>query len=137
MFPFDIEEDELEEQTEQQEDKEPADYEIDFTTNKLTGRIITGLAAIVQWVKIAFSIDRYIYTQYSWDCGNELSTLIGKGYTQERITTEAYRMVTDTLSLNSDITGISNFQCQIAEDTLTISFRLLTRYGEEDVNVRR
>lgn len=137
MFPFDIEEDELEEQEDEEEEKEPTDYEIDFTTNRLTGKTITGLAAIVQWVKIAFSIDRYAYTQYSWDYANELSTLIGKGYTQERITTEAYRMVTDTLSLDSDITGISNFQCQTEGDVLTISFTLLTKYGEEDVNVRR
>ena len=136
MFPFDIEDDEQEEVV-QEEEIEPADYEIDFYTNRLTGKIITGLDAIVQWVKIAFSIDRYVYTQYSWDYANELSTLIGKGYSQDRITTEAYRMVTDTLSLNSDITGINDFQCKMEKDMLIISFRLLTKYGEEDINVRR
>lgn len=136
MFPFDIDEDDLED-VEQEEEQEPSDYEIDFTTNRLTGRMIKGLDAIVQWVKIAFSIDRYVYTQYSWDYGNELSTLIGKGYPKERINTEAYRIVVDTISLNSDITGISDFQCETEGDTLTITFRLLTKYGEEEIYVRR
>ena len=137
MFPFDIEDEEEDEEVELAEEKELAEYEIDFETNKLTGKLISGLDAVVQWVKVAFSIDRYVYPQYSWDYACELVDLIGKGYSEEYVNTEAYRIVMDTLSLNSDITGISDFETIIDGDELSISFRLLTKYGEEDVNVRR
>ena len=44
MFPFDLDDDETE--VDEIEEKEPKDYEVDFKTGKLTGRIITGLDAI-------------------------------------------------------------------------------------------
>ena len=50
MFPFDLE-DELE--IIQEETKEPKDYEIDFKTGKLTGRMVTGIKAIEQWIYLA------------------------------------------------------------------------------------
>ena len=62
MFPFDIDEDEITPVIE--EEKEPTDYEIDFNTGRLTGKIITGLDAIIQWVRIVLSTDRYYYPQY-------------------------------------------------------------------------
>ena len=40
MFPFDIDDGEIE--VEQEESKEPRDYEIDLKSGKLTGKIITG-----------------------------------------------------------------------------------------------
>jgi hypothetical protein len=69
MFPFDIDDAELD--VEVEEDKEPSDYEIDFETGKLTGRIITGLPAIKQWVMIVLGTDKYYYTPDSWDHGGE------------------------------------------------------------------
>ena len=49
MFPFDIEDDEVDVEIDEQ--TEPSDYEIDLETGKLTGRVITGLDAIKQRVK--------------------------------------------------------------------------------------
>ena len=60
MFPFDLDDDEID--VEQREEKEPRDYEIDFKTGKLTGKIITGKKAIEQWIIIVLSTDRYFYT---------------------------------------------------------------------------
>ena len=48
MFPFDIDDGEIE--VEQEESKEPRDYEIDLKSGKLTGKIITGLSAIEQFI---------------------------------------------------------------------------------------
>ena len=133
MFPFDIEEDEIEVTLD--EEKEPTDYEIDLETGKLTGRIITGLEAIKQRVMIVFGTDRYYFNQYSWEHGNELSELIGKNYDPAFVEAESKRMVEDALAPDNDIEGIEDFKCEIKGDRLTISFRILTIYGDEEVNI--
>jgi hypothetical protein len=131
MFPFDIDDAELD--VEVEEDKEPSDYEIDFETGKLTGRIITGLPAIKQWVMIVLGTDKYYYTQYSWDHGCELRDLIGKGFKQDYIESEVKRIITDALSMSKDIKGISNLEVSYEGDTLTVAFTIDTIYGEEEV----
>jgi hypothetical protein len=133
MFPFDIDDAELD--VEVEEDKEPSDYEIDFETGKLTGRIITGLPAIKQWVMIVLGTDKYYYTQYSWDHGCELRDLIGKGFKQDYIESEVKRIITDALSMSKDIKGISNLEVSYEGDTLTAAFTLDTIYGSEEVMV--
>lgn len=133
MFPFDIEDEEIEPIIE--EEKIPTDYEIDFKTGKLTGRTISGLEAIVQWVKIALATDRYYYHQYSWDHGCELNSLIGQNYDEEYIKSEAKRMIEDVLLTNEDIIGIEDLVCSLENDKLTISFRLNTIYGGSEINV--
>ena len=131
MFPFDIDDAELD--VEVEEDKEPSDYEIDFETGKLTGRIITGLPAIKQWVMIVLGTDKYYYTQYSWDHGCELRDLIGKGFKQDYIESEVKRIITDALSMSKDIQGISNLEVSYEGDTLTVAFTIDTIYGSEEV----
>lgn len=133
MFPFDIEDEEIE--IEAEEEKEPADYEVDFKTGKLTGRIITGLEAIKQWVRLTLSTDRYYFSQYSWDYGCDLSSLIGKNYSDEYVKSEAKRMIFDALSVNDYIIGIEDFECSFSGDTLTASFTINTKYGDGEINV--
>ena len=133
MFPFDIDEDDVNIAVD--EKKEPTDYEIDFTTGKLTGRIITGLDAIKQNVMLIFNTDRYYFQQYSWDYGNELSSLIGKNYDIAFVKAEAKRMVEDALAPVEDIEKIDKFDCEITDDRLTISFRIITIYGDEEVKL--
>lgn len=134
MFPFDVEDEEIEAE-DNGESQEPSDYEIDFNTGKLTGRIITGLDAIKQRVLLIFGTDRYAFPQYSWDCGSELSTLIGKTADPEYVTTESKRMVEDALSVVDQIDGIEDFECVIEGDRITVSFTIQTPYGEDEVRV--
>ena len=132
MFPFDLEEEEINPVS---AEKEPSDYEIDLRTGKLTGRIITGLDAIKQWVVLTLSTDRYFYNQFSWNYGSELNSLIGQNYEKALIESEARRMVEDALSPNRDILGIEDFECTFENDKLTVKFRLLTNYGGGDIVV--
>jgi len=132
MFPFDIEDDAV---MSAPEHKEQSDYEIDFTTGKLTGRIITGLDAIKQWVRIVLSTDRYYYPQYSWNHGGELSSLIGKTYDPSYIKSEVKRMVRDALLVNAGILDVENIQYTMKKDTLTVSFTIDTIYGRSDMVV--
>lgn len=133
MFPFDIDDELID--VEVDEDTEPSDYEIDFTTGKLTGRMIKGLDAIKQRVMIVFGTDRYYYPQYSWAHGHELSELIGKSYDPAFVKAEAKRMVEDALAPDEDIESVEDFDCVIEGDRLLISFRINTIYGDEEVNV--
>lgn len=134
MFPFDMDDDEIDVEIEN-EDTETSDYEIDLRTGKLTGRTLTGVDAIKQWVKILLSVDRYTYTQYSWDYGCEFYKLIGQNYDEDYIKSEVQRMIEDALSINDDIIGISNLKCDFKDDKLTASFTLETIYGEAEINV--
>lgn len=135
MFPFDLEDEEIDLEEIEEEELGPADYEIDFETGHLTGNIITGLDALIQWARLALSIDRYVYPQYSWDYGCEVKSLIGKNYNPEYIVSEVKRMVTETLTVNEHIEGITNFSCQLVGDSLTASFRLETVYGNGEVEI--
>ena len=90
MFPFDIEDEEA--MPEIEEEKELEEYEVDFESGNLTGRKISGKEAVKQWIHIALSIDRYHYTQYSWEYGSELRELIGKHYDEAYIVTEAKQL---------------------------------------------
>ena len=133
MFPFDIEEDEVSPAIE--EEKIPTDYEIDFKTGKLTGRIITGLDAIKQWARIVLSTDRYYYPQYSWNHGSDLSSLIGQNYDQAYIHSEVQRMIEDALLVDENITGISNLECSFDKDKLTAKFTIETIFGGGEISV--
>ena len=73
MFPFDLEIEELE--TEKEE--VCREYEIDYKTGQLTGRIVEGKEAVKVWIYLTLHTDRYVFAQYSWNCGNELNVLIG------------------------------------------------------------
>lgn len=131
MFPFDLEDADVEVTVE--EEIEPADYELDLSTGKLTGRIVTGLDAIKQRVYLTLLTDRYYFSQYPWEFGCELHELIGKGYNQDYVQAEARRMIEDALSTDDDIEGVQDFASEIDGDHITISFRILTIYGEAEV----
>ena len=134
MFPFDLEDEEIDTE-EIEEEPEKQEYEVDFKTGKLTGRMISGIEAVKQWLTIAFAIDRYKYTQYSWENGAELSSLIGQGYDKDYVDSEAERIVREVASLNEDITNVTNFRIDFTGDRLTITFRVETIYGEEEMIV--
>lgn len=134
MFPFEIEEEEQIEQVEEQ--KEPKEYEIDFQTGQLTGRMVTGLEAIKTWAWLALQVPRYRFVQYSWDYGNELEELVSHTHTQDYIQAEAERMVQECLCVNPWILGVEEVTCERRENTVLITVHILTEYGEGDVDVR-
>lgn len=135
MFPFDIEEDDELIVEEEETRSEPTDYEIDFATGELTGKIITGLPAVIQWIRLALETERYFYNQFSWEYGSEIKTLIGQSFSEEYITSEVQRMVTDALSTSEDIDSISSLEVAMDGDNLQIDFTVNTPYGSGEVNL--
>ena len=129
LFPTYIES-ETESETEQiEESKIPKEYEIDFKTGQLTGRIVEGAEAIKVWIWLVLQTARYRYYIYSWDYGNEFEELIGRGYSEEYINAEAQRMTEDCLLVNENIESITDFSVGMENDQLTISFTANTIYG--------
>ena len=92
-----------------EEQKIPREYGVDFDTGQLTGEIVEGLEAIKVWIWLVLQTPRYRYYIYTWDHGNEFEDLIGKGYTEEYMNTEIYRMTEECLLMNEDIQSISDF----------------------------
>ena len=127
LFPTYIESNATTEQT--QENKIPKEYEIDFKTGQLTGRIVEGVEAIKVWIWLALQTPRYRYYIYSWDYGNEFEELIGRGYSEEYINAEAQRMTEDCLLVNEHIESITDFSVGMGNNQLTISFTANTIYG--------
>lgn len=107
----------------------PKEYEIDFKTGQLTGRIVEGLEAIKIWIWLVLQTPRYRYYVYTWDYGNEFEDLIGRGYTEEYIEAEAKRMTEDCLLINENIQSISEFSVNMENEILTVSFTANTIYG--------
>lgn len=132
MFPF---EEELEDELQEEEEYYPREYEIDFKTGKLTGRIVEGAKALAMWAFLALQVDRDTFYTYSWDYGSELKELIGHPFSDEYIKSEVTRMITECLTVNPYISGIENLEISKGDDLLHINFVLLTDYGEEEVNV--
>lgn len=108
----------------------PKEYEIDFNTGQLSGRIVEGKEAIKVWIWLVLQTPRYRYYVYTWDYGNEFEDLIGQGYTEEYIEAEAQRMTEDCLLINEDIQSISDFGVGMVGSTLTVSFTANTIYGD-------
>lgn len=115
----------------------PAEYGIDFETGRLTGGKVTGLEAIKVWVYMALRIPRYRNIIYSWDFGNELEDLIGKGYSHEYLESEIPRMITECLLINPYINEVMDFTVKSENDKLTVNFTIATIYGNEVINLVR
>lgn len=127
LFPAYIEADTILEVEEKQ--ILPKEYEIDFETGQLTGRIVEGREAIKIWIWLALQIPRYRFFIYTWDYGSEFEELIGQGYSEEFIEAEAQRMTEECLLVNEYIQGIQNFSLNMEKSCLTISFTANTLYG--------
>lgn len=140
LFPFDDTEDFDEEINDLEEGDDAEDYiirdfEIDWDTMTLTGNIVEGLDAIVQWVNNALRTKRYEWTIYSWDFGEEYTDLIGNSFSQEYLNNECDRLITECLQENPYIQGIEDLVVTLEGDHLSISFTLITDLGEVEIDV--
>lgn len=129
LFPF------MSEQVEVKNNDIYREYEFDFNTGQLTGKILEGKAALKMWIYKALLTNRYIYPIYSWDYGQDLEELIGQGYETDFIKSEVERRVQECLMINEHIKGCSNFDISLINDQLQISFTVNTSFGEVAIDV--
>ncbi|MBC2579687.1 DUF2634 domain-containing protein [Clostridium sp. DJ247] len=119
--------------------KVPGEYAWDFEKNEFLLKdgkfvIVQGKEALKIWVWKALHTTRIKYSIYSLKYGNDLESMVGKGYSRELLETEAKRLIWECLSLNSHITGVENFSISFKNDILNISFTAITDQGKIFMN---
>ncbi len=119
--------------------KMPREYGIDFATGQLSGKIVEGLEAIKVWIWLCMHTERFRHAIYSADYGTSLEQYIGHMLSEEYINTDCESEITDALLINKYIESIEDFEAVRNSDSLNISFRVVTKFGniEVDENVRR
>lgn len=124
-----------EDETEETEEyKEYAEYAIDENGNVLD-YLVYGADACVIWATIALNIARERFEIFSDDYGNEVESLVGLSTDHDFVASEAKRMITECLTVNEHINGITNFEIEFENDKAYVNFTLDTEYGEADMNV--
>lgn len=107
---------------------------IDKSTNEFV--IVEGIEAIKVWIYKTLLTERYAYEIYSDDYGNEVTKLIGQGYTRGYSESEATRYDKEALSVNPYIIEVRKRNAKFYGDTLEVDLIVNTVYGEVKINVR-
>lgn len=111
------------------------EYEIDFKTDRLTGRIVEGVDALCVWAYLALKAKRYHWVIYSWTYGEEYTNLIGQSFSEEYVKSEVQRYMEECLFENEHITGVNNLEISLIKDKLFIKFDMITDIGSKEVAV--
>lgn len=134
LFPFATDE-ELELATTEVTASSIREYEMDFKTHQITGRIVEGVDALCVWAYLALKAKRYRWVIYSWQYGEEYTNLIGYSYSDEYLLSEVRRYMEECLFENEHITAIEDLEVSQTNDLLTIKFKLVTDVGSKEVEM--
>lgn len=134
LFPFATDE-EITQATEEVTASSIREYEVDFKSGRLTGRIVEGVDALCVWAYFALKARRYHWVIYSWGYGNEVYDLIGNSYSEEYLKSECRRYVEECLFENEHITSIEDLEVSQIKDVLRIQFRMITDVGSKEVEI--
>lgn len=99
---------------------------VNQTTQRIQGEI-DGIRAVSQAVDIILNVERFRWQIYQPYSGMQWEGLIGQnpGY----VSSELQRRITEALTVDDRIKGISDFSYSSSGNTLTASFTVNTVYG--------
>ncbi|MBL4974799.1 DUF2634 domain-containing protein [Bacillus halotolerans] len=109
-------------------------YKIDFENGRITNEKITGLEAIRQFVYLSLHTERYAYSVFSHDIGNELQDILA-----DNETTDAYkkmeipRIIEEALIYDDRISSVSDFEIEKQGDSFHVSFTVETDEGKLEI----
>lgn len=109
-------------------------YKIDFENRSITNEIITGLEAIKQFVYLSLHTERYAYSVYSHDIGNELQEVLA-----DNETTDAYkkmeipRLIEEALIYDDRISAVTDFEIEKQGESFRVSFTVETDEGTLEI----
>lgn len=104
-------------------------WPLDLINNRVASGKIDGLDAVIQAAILALLTRRGSHVIFSGGYGSELATLIGTD--KDYAYSEAKRMITETLTADSRITGVRDFS--VANNVLT--FMVDTIYGSRSMDM--
>ena len=122
LFPF-VTDEEIAQVTPEVTASSIREYELDFKTGRLTGRIVEGVDALCVWVI------------YSWQYGEEYTNLIGYSFDEDYLYSEVKRYIEECLFINEHITGIEDLTVNQVNEMLYIRFRMITDVGSKEVSM--
>ena len=134
LFPF-VTDEEIAQATPEVTASSIREYELDFKTGRLTGRIVTGVDALCVWAYLALKAKRYRWVIYSWQYGEEYTNLIGYSFDEDYLYSEVKRYIEECLFINEHITGIEDLTVNQVNEMLYISFRMITDVGSKEVSM--
>lgn len=102
-------------------------FYIDPVTRRVTG-VVDGHLAMKQAIEIALNIQRFYWQIYSPAYGTDWDGLIGNdaGF----VAAELLRRVTDSLSSDDRVIGISDYHYTVTNANLVADFIVRTVYGD-------
>ena len=134
LFPF-VTDEEIAQATPEVTASSIREYELDFKTGRLTGRIVTGVDALCVWAYLALKAKRYRSVIYSWQYGEEYTNLIGYSFDEDYLYSEVKRYIEECLFINEHITGIEDLTVNQVNEMLYIRFRMITDVGSKEVSM--
>lgn len=111
----------------------PREYGMNFSTGQLTGTIVEGLEAIKVWVWNCLHTERFRDAIYSWQYGVEYEQYIGQTISDEYLLSDCQTETEEALMVNPYIIGVDDFEAEIEDTCLKISFTLETTLGNTEV----
>lgn len=105
---------------------------IDKTSNRIRGECDDWLA-VRQAVEIILNVERFRWQIYRPYSGMQWDGLIGQdpGY----VASELQRRITEALTMDDRVRGVSNFTYTVTGDQLSASLTVNTVFGEYDTSV--
>jgi hypothetical protein len=110
-------------------------WRLDFERGRVVG-MVDGLDAVRQAVFLILHTERFRYLIFGPDYGMEWNGLIGANPVYIR--SELKRRITDALMQDDRIENVTDFQIDIAGDTATVRFTVVSAFGtsQEEVTAR-
>lgn len=114
------------------------DFErLEFKTRNGRMYLVEENEAIKIWIWKLFKTPRFRTLIYNWDYGHELEELIGQGFTEGFLTSEAERYIDEAIEYNLGdyVIDLENIDIDFEGNELTIKFTAITPYGEVEIVV--
>lgn len=110
-------------------------WKLDFERGRAVGTI-DGLDAVRQAVLKALQTERFRYMIYDAEYGVELANLVGRD--PVFVQSELRRRITEALTQDDRVDSVTDFQIDIAGDTATVRFTVVSSFGSfrEEVTAR-
>lgn len=113
------------------ESTEPSNtFFIDFEKGRISG-FVDEKEAVKQAIMLILNTERYKFLIYSWNYGIELEELIGTH--PDIVEDEVERLISEALLQDDRITAVYDFEFSRNKDTLLVSFKVDSVYGDIDI----
>ena len=97
--------------------------------------IVSGLPAIKSWAWRALYTERFLNEVYSWNYGNEMMRVIGSMWDPDVKISELSRYCRECLMASPYIIGVRDIVVTFADARVTMSCRIDTVYGTDQLEV--